>query len=102
MQLRPELESDIVDRDHTTEAELRFLASHAAANDAVYKEVPEETVRKLGVFEVQTKCANKNEMLLRPDWGRIFYRRHRKQFPKTVYIIHRCRFILETVFVHRP
>ena len=57
---------------YTTEAELRFLASHAAANDAVYNEVPEETVRKLGVFEVQTKCANKNEMLLRPDWGRIF------------------------------
>ena len=45
---------------YTTEAELRFLASHAAANDAVYNEVPEETVKKLGVFEVQTKCANKN------------------------------------------
>ena len=44
---------------YTTEAELRFLASHAAANDAVYNEVPEETVKKLGVFEVQTKCANK-------------------------------------------
>ena len=26
---------------YTTEAELRFLASHAAANDAVYNEVPE-------------------------------------------------------------
>lgn len=57
---------------YTTEAELRFLASHAAANDAVYNEVPKETVKKLGVFEVQTKCANKNEMLLRPDWGRVF------------------------------
>ena len=57
---------------YTTEAQLRFLASHAAANDAVFNEVPEEVVRELGVFEVQTRCSNKNEMLLRPDWGREF------------------------------
>lgn len=57
---------------YTTEAQLRFLASHAAANDAVFNEVPDEVVNELGVFEVRTKCSNKNEMLLRPDWGRIF------------------------------
>lgn len=57
---------------YTTDAQLRFLASHAAANDAVFTEVSKEVVDKLGVFEVRTKCANKNEMLLRPDWGRIF------------------------------
>ena len=57
---------------YTTEAQLRFLASHAAANDAVFNEVPDEVVEELGVFEVQTKCSNKNEMLLRPDWGRVF------------------------------
>ena len=44
----------------------------AAANDAVFNEVPEEVVKELGVFEVRTKCSNKNEMLLRPDWGREF------------------------------
>lgn len=57
---------------YKTEAQLRFLASHAAANDAVFCEVPDEVVKELGVFEVQTKCKNKNEMLLRPDWGRVF------------------------------
>ena len=36
------------------------------------KKNAKEVVDKLGVFEVRTKCANKNEMLLRPDWGRIF------------------------------
>ena len=41
---------------YTTEAQLRFLASHAAANDAVFNEVPEEVVKELGVFEVRTKC----------------------------------------------
>ena len=29
---------------YTTEAQLRFLAAHAAANDAVFNEVPEEVV----------------------------------------------------------
>lgn len=57
---------------YTTEAQLRFWAAHAAANDAVFREVPDEDVKELGVFEVKTKCSNKNEMLLRPDWGRVF------------------------------
>ena len=56
---------------YTTDAQLRFLAAQAAANDAVFSEVPDEVVKSLGVFEVKTKCSNKNEMLLRPDWGRI-------------------------------
>ena len=38
----------------------------------MFNEVPEEVVKELGVFEVRTKCSNKNEMLLRPDWGREF------------------------------
>lgn len=56
---------------YKTEAQFRFLAAHAAANDAVFNEVPEEVVSKLGVFEIKTKCRKKNEMLLRPDFGRI-------------------------------
>lgn len=64
---------------YTTEAQLRFLASHAAANDAVFNEVPEEVVKELGVFEVRTKCSDKHEMLLRPDWGRIFLPDARKK-----------------------
>lgn len=49
-----------------------FWRHMPAANDAVFNEVPEEVVKELGVFEVRTRCANKNEMLLRPDWGREF------------------------------
>lgn len=57
---------------YTTEALLRFRAAHAAANDAVFQEVPKEDVEALGVFEVRTRCSGKREMLLRPDWGRSF------------------------------
>ena len=51
---------------------LRFHADQAAAADAVFSEVPKEVVQQLGVFEVQTKCRNKHEMLTRPDLGRLF------------------------------
>ena len=57
---------------YTTSAYLSFLRDHAAANDAVFQEVPDEVVKKLGVFEVQTLCNNKQEMLKRPDLGRLF------------------------------
>lgn len=50
---------------------LRFRADHAAANDAVMLEVSQDTIEKLGLFEIRTKCQNKFEMLTRPDWGRI-------------------------------
>lgn len=64
---------------YTTEAQLRFLAAHASANDAVFNEVPKEVVREIGVFEVQTECADKNEMLLRPDKGRLFDEKTKKK-----------------------
>ncbi len=35
---------------------LRFRADQAAAADAVFSEVSEETVKELGLFEVRTKC----------------------------------------------
>lgn len=57
---------------YTTEAMLAFLADHAAANDAALREVSEEDIRSLNVFEVRTRCRNKEEMLLRPDLGRLF------------------------------
>lgn len=50
---------------------LRFRADHAAANDAVMLEVSSDTIEKLGLFEIRTKCQNKFDMLTRPDWGRI-------------------------------
>ena len=57
---------------YTTRAYLDFLMDHAAANDAAWDEVSEEAVKALGVFEVRTKCRNKDEMILRPDLGRVF------------------------------
>ena len=56
---------------YKTKAMLRFLADQAAASDAVFSEVSKEVIENLGVFEIKTKCSNKNEMITRPDWGRI-------------------------------
>lgn len=57
---------------YKTKSYLDFRAAHAAANDAVMSEVSRETLEKLGLFEVQTKCKDKYEMLTRPDLGRYF------------------------------
>jgi len=56
---------------YKTNAMLRFLADQAAASDAVSSEVSKETVDQLGVLEIKTKCNNKEEMIRRPDWGRM-------------------------------
>ena len=56
---------------YKTTSVLRFLAAQAAASDAVFTEVSKEVVEKLGVIEIKTKCNDKNEMITRPDWGRI-------------------------------
>ncbi len=56
---------------YTTQAALDFMADQAAASDAVFNEVKQDVLDSLEVFEIQTKCKNKNEMILRPDWGRI-------------------------------
>ena len=51
---------------------LRFRADHAAAQDAVFSQVPEDYASKNGMVEVQTKCQSKDEYLTRPDHGRCF------------------------------
>ena len=51
---------------------LRFRADHAAAQDAVFSQVPEDFGEKYGLISVQTKCENKDQYLTRPDLGRIF------------------------------
>lgn len=57
---------------YKTKSYLDFRAAHAVANDAVMSEVSSETLKELGLFEVQTKCKDKYEMLTRPDLGRYF------------------------------
>jgi len=56
---------------YKTETLLRFRADHAAAQDAVFTEVSEEFLNKLGLFTVKTKCVDKDEYLTRPDLGSI-------------------------------
>ena len=51
---------------------LRFRADHAAAQDAVFSQVPEEFAKENGLIPVQTCCKSKDEYLTRPDKGRIF------------------------------
>lgn len=50
---------------------LRFRADHAQAVDAVFSEVPEETVTGLGLVEVRTRCSSREEYVQRPDLGRL-------------------------------
>ena len=51
---------------------LRFRADHAAAQDAVFSQVPEDFAQKNGLVPVQTRCTDKDMYLTRPDLGRIF------------------------------
>jgi len=51
---------------------LRFRADHAAAQDAVFSQVPEDFGEKNGLISVKTRCTDKDEYLTRPDLGRTF------------------------------
>ena len=58
---------------------LRFRADHAAAQDAVFSQVPEDFAQKHGLIPVQTRCADKDMYLTRPDLGRIFDEENQKK-----------------------
>ena len=51
---------------------LRFRADHAAAQDAVFSQVPEDYAQKHQLIPVQTRCQDKDMYLTRPDLGRCF------------------------------
>ena len=51
---------------------LRFRADHAAAQDAVFSQVPEDFAEENGLVSVVTRCRDKDEYLTRPDLGRCF------------------------------
>ena len=51
---------------------LRFRADHAAAMDAVLNDVPAETIKELGLFEVKSAAPDKSEYLMDPGKGRVF------------------------------
>ncbi|HJV16713.1 MAG TPA: ethanolamine ammonia-lyase subunit EutC [Bacillales bacterium] len=53
-----------------TETWLKFRFDHAAAVDAVYGEVNQQLLDKLGLFKVTTKVPDKEVYVRRPDFGR--------------------------------
>lgn len=55
-----------------TQTLLTLRADHAAARDAVFKDVDENLLEELGLFSVNTCCKDKNEFITRPDLGRKF------------------------------
>lgn len=57
---------------YRTETMLRFQADHAAAQDAVFSDVPEDYLERMHLPVFQTTCADREEFLTRPDKGRAF------------------------------
>lgn len=55
---------------YNTDPSLQFRAAHSAAQDAVFSDVDQEFVDKMGLFSVQTQCDSKDVYLTRPDLGR--------------------------------
>ncbi|MBQ7455737.1 MAG: ethanolamine ammonia-lyase subunit EutC [Clostridia bacterium] len=57
---------------YRTETMLRFQADHAAAQDAVFSDVPEQFLKEMNLPVFQTACESREEFLTRPDKGRVF------------------------------
>lgn len=55
---------------YKTDPVLQFRAAHSAAQDAVFSDVDEEFIEKMGFFTVQTECDSKDLFLTRPDLGK--------------------------------
>ena len=55
---------------YNTQTLLTLRADHAAARDAVFLDVEPNVLDALGMFTVESRCADKNEFLTRPDLGR--------------------------------
>lgn len=63
---------------------LRFRADHAAAQDAVFSQVPEDFAEKNGLVPVITRCHDKDEYLTRPDLGRCFDEENQKRIKSAI------------------
>lgn len=57
---------------YLTQTLLRFRADHAAAQDSVFSQVPEDYAKANALVGLQTLCKDKEEYLTRPDLGRRF------------------------------
>ena len=57
---------------YKTETLLRLRADHAAAQDSVFSQVPQEFWKDNHLIYTKTRCKDKDEYLTRPDLGRTF------------------------------
>lgn len=57
---------------YRTATMLRFQADHAAAQDAVFSDVPETFLQDMGLTAYTTACESRDQFLTRPDLGRVF------------------------------
>ncbi|NLT63878.1 MAG: ethanolamine ammonia-lyase subunit EutC [Clostridiales bacterium] len=55
---------------YKTDPALQFRAAHSAAQDAVFSDVDQDFVDRMGLFTVQSQCDSKDIYLTRPDLGR--------------------------------
>lgn len=69
---------------YKTLTQLRFRADHAAAQDAVFSEVPQDFAERHGWIPVQTSCKDKEMYLTRPDLGRCFDEKNEARIKNTV------------------
>ena len=63
---------------------LRFRADHAAAQDAVFSQVPEDFAGANDLVSLQTRCKDKDEYLTRPDLGRCLDEENQKKLKAAV------------------
>ena len=63
---------------------LRFRADHAAAQDAVFSQVPEDYAEKHDLVSVKTRCEDKDQYLTRPDLGRCFDEENAKKIREAI------------------
>lgn len=63
---------------------LRFRADHAAARDAVFSQMEEDFAEKNGLVALQTRCADKDEYLTRPDLGRCFDEENQQKIRRNI------------------
>ncbi len=57
---------------YRTATMLRFQADHAAAQSAVFTDVPDAFLTRMGLTAYSTACKSRDEFLTRPDLGRVF------------------------------
>ena len=73
---------------------LRFRADHAAAQDAVFSQVPEDFAQKNGLIDLQTQCKDKDQYLTRPDLGRRFDEENQKKLRSVITAAPRVQIVI--------